>query len=146
MKRVSRVLLVDDNPADIDLTSDLLARSGHSNTVSAVMDGEQAIAYLSRQGKYAGVSPPDLVLLDLNLPRKDGRVVLAEMKANPALRHTPIVVLSTSRASTDVAQSYALGANSYLCKPGSLHEYVAVITSLGDFWFGCALAPGMEDR
>ncbi len=145
MKRVSQVLLVDDNPADIDLTSDLLARSGYPSAVCAVTDGEEAMACLQRRGKYAAAPRPDLVLLDLNLPRKDGRVVLAEVKADASLRHTPIVILSTSQAGQDIAQSYELGANSYVCKPGNLQDYVAAIASIGDFWLGCVCSHSKEE-
>lgn len=146
MRNPSRVLLVDDNPADIDLTRDVLAHSGYPNLVSDVADGEEAISFLQREGKYADKPVPDLVLLDLNLPRKDGRAVLAEMKAHPTLRATPIVVFSTSQASLDIAASYELGANSYVCKPGNLRDYVAAIDSIGEFWFGCACSPHEEKQ
>jgi CheY-like chemotaxis protein len=145
MKNISQVLLVDDNPADIDLASDVLSRCAHPNRVCSVTDGAEAIAFLHREGKYAGKPVPDLVLLDLNLPCKDGRAVLADVKSHPALRLTPIVVFSTSQAGQDIAASYELGANSYVCKPGNLSDYVAAIDSIGEFWFGCALAPGKEE-
>jgi two-component system, chemotaxis family, response regulator Rcp1 len=133
-----QVLLVDDNPADIDLASDALAQCHRPYQVSTVSDGEQALAFLYGRGQYAGKPRPDLVLLDLNLPRKDGRAVLAEVKAHPTLRRTPVVVLTTSTARQDIAQSYSLGANSYVCKPGNLHDYVSAIHSISEFWFGCA--------
>jgi CheY-like chemotaxis protein len=132
-----QVLLVDDNPADIDLASDALARSQYPSCVHSVTDGEEAMAFLRHSGKYAGRRNPDLVLLDLNLPRKDGRAVLAEVKSDPLLRRTPVVVFSTSRARQDVTRSYELGANSYVCKPGTLQGYVAAMQSIGEFWLGC---------
>ena len=99
-----------------------------------------------REGKYADKPVPDLVLLDLNLPRKDGRAVLAEVKSHLKLRSTPIVIFSTSQATQDIATSYELGANSYVCKPGNLHDYVATIDSIGEFWFGCAHSPHEEEQ
>ena len=145
MKRLSRVLLVDDNPADIDLTRDVLARSGHPSLVCWVEDGEEAMAFLQRAGKYADLLAPDLVLLDLNLPRKDGRSVLGEVRSHPTLRFTPVVIFSTSQASQDIAQSYELGANSYVCKPGNLHDYVAAVDSIGEFWLGCVQFANEEE-
>ena len=144
MKSISQVLLVDDNPADIDLTRDVLARSSYANLVCDVADGEEAMAFLQREGKYADKPVPDLVLLDLNLPRKDGLAVLAEVKSHPTLRRTPVVIFSTSQAALDIARSYELGANSYVCKPGNLHDYVAAIDSIGEFWFGCSRSPHEE--
>jgi chemotaxis family two-component system response regulator Rcp1 len=145
MKKLSRVLLVDDNPADIDLTRDVLARGDYPSLVCSVADGEEAMAFLQREGRYADKLVPDLVLLDLNLPRKDGRAVLAEVKSHPTLHSTPVVIFSTSQASQDIDKSYELGANSYVCKPGNLHDYVAAIDSIGEFWFGCARFPREEE-
>jgi two-component system, chemotaxis family, response regulator Rcp1 len=139
------VLLVDDNPADIDLTSEALARSQCSHNLSSVADGAEAIAFLHRQGKYCGAQRPDLMILDLNLPRKDGRAVLAEIKGDPALRRTPIVVFSTSKAGQDIGRSYQLGANSYVSKPGNLPEFFSVVRSIGEFWLGCARLPRSEE-
>lgn len=136
---------MDDNPADIDLTSDLLSRSQCPSQVHAVVDGVEALAFLRRQGEYASASSPDLVVLDLNLPRKDGRAVLAEVKADPILHTTPIVVFSTSQAPRDIVATYALGANSYVRKPGNLQEFVAAVKSIEEFWFGCASLPREEE-
>jgi chemotaxis family two-component system response regulator Rcp1 len=146
MKTTPHVLLVEDNMADLNLASDALAQSHCPNHVCTVMDGEEAIAFLQRQGKYADELPPDLVLLDLSLPRKDGRAVLAAIKADPALRKTPVVIFSTSEAPHDISLSYELGANGYVCKPGTLHEYLAAVQSITNFWFGCARLPRKEDR
>ncbi len=145
MKTMSQVLLVDDNPADIDLATDVLARCNFPSLVSFVTDGSEAIAFLHQAGRYSDRPLPDLVLLDLNLPRKDGKAVLAEVKTHPSLRKTPIVIFSTSQARQDIETSYQLGANSYVCKPGNLHDYVAAIDSIGEFWFGCARFPVEED-
>jgi len=146
MKSVAEVLLVDDNPADVDLTSDVLARSQRHFHVNAVNDGAEAISFLRQQGKYVEAPLPDLVVLDLNLPRKDGREVLAEVKADPNLAKIPIVIFTTSQASSDISRSYELGANCYLRRPGNLPEFVAVVQSMADFWLGFASLPRKEKR
>jgi two-component system, chemotaxis family, response regulator Rcp1 len=146
MRTEPEVLLVDDNPADIDLTSDALSRCRHAHRVRSVNDGAEAVAFLRREGKYADVPEPDLVILDLNLPRKDGRAVLAEVKSDPRLRKTPIIIFSTSQAASDVGRSFELGANSYVTKPGNLQEFIATVTTLGEFWFGCVQLPPKEDQ
>ena len=110
--------MVDDNPADIDLTSEVLAQSEQHFHVNAVNDGVEAISFLRRQGKYAKAPVPDLVVLDLNLPRKDGCEVLSNIKADPALAKIPVVIFTTSQASSDITRSYKLGANCYLQKAG----------------------------
>jgi two-component system, chemotaxis family, response regulator Rcp1 len=146
MNSIPQVLLVDDNPADTDLASDTLARCPGPSQVRAVADGEQAMAFLHRLGNYANQVSPDLVILDLNMPRKDGRAVLAEVKADPYLRPTPVVVCSTTRAGLDVVGSYELGADSYLSKPGNLHDLVSAVQSIRAFWFGCAYLLRKEDK
>lgn len=140
------VLLVDDNPADIDLTSDVLSRCKWPHQISSVTDGAEAIAFLHRRGKYADARTPDLVILDLNLPRKDGRQVLAEVKAHPQLKKTPIVIFSTSKAGSDIGRSMELGANSYVSKPGNLQDFISTVTSIGNYWFGHATLPLREER
>ena len=142
--RTTEVLLVDDNPADTDLTSEVLARNGCPSHIQAVIDGAEAIAFLRRQGKYANALRPDFVILDLNLPKKDGRAVLAEVKADPALRRIPIAIFSTSEASQDIVASYELGANCYVSKPGNLQDFISAVTSIGEFWFGFARLPREE--
>jgi CheY-like chemotaxis protein len=144
--RTTEVLLVDDNPADTDLTSEILTRDGSPSHIHAVIDGVEAIAFLRRQGKYAKAPAPDLVILDLNLPKKDGRAVLAEVKADPALRNIPIVIFSTSEAPRDIVGTYELGANCYVSKPGNLQDYIAAVTGIGEFWFGLALLPHKGER
>jgi chemotaxis family two-component system response regulator Rcp1 len=144
--KTPEILMVDDNPADIDLTSDVLARSKRHFHVNAVHDGVEAISYLRREGRYAHVPAPDLVILDLNLPRKDGCEVLSSIKADPALAGIPVVVFTTSQASSDIARSYKLGANCYLKKPGNLAEFSAVVQSMAEFWLGFAILPQREKR
>ena len=144
MKTTPQVLLVEDNPADLNLASDALAQSRCPNHVCTAVDGEEAIAFLRRQGKYANELPPDLVLLDLSLPRKDGRAVLTAIKADPALRKIPVVVFSTSRSMLDIARSYQLGANCYVSKPGNLDDYFLAVQSIEEFWFGSASLPREE--
>jgi two-component system, chemotaxis family, response regulator Rcp1 len=135
------ILLVDDNPADSDLTWLVLARSTRPNHISAVYDGEQAMAFLHRSGKHANAVRPQLVVLDLNLPRKDGRAVLDEVKADPELRKIPVVIFTTSRSGRDIARCYELGANCYVSKPGNLDDFRSVVRSIEDFWFGSASLP-----
>ncbi len=146
MKTAPEVLLVDDNPADIDLMSEVLAKSNRHFHVNVVCDGAEAISFLRRQGKYAAAPAPDLVVLDLNLPRKDGREVLSDIKADPALAMIPVVVFTTSQANSDITRSYELGANCYLRKPGNLPEFMAVVQCMADFWLGFASLPKKEKR
>ncbi len=128
------ILLVEDNPGDIRLTQEALRDGKLLNHLTAVSDGEQAIAFLRRQGNYAQASRPDLILLDLNLPRKDGREVLAEVKADPDLRRIPVVVVTSSRAEQDILKAYDLHTNCYVTKPVDLVKFVAVVKSIEDFW------------
>jgi CheY-like chemotaxis protein len=137
---------VDDNPADIDLTSDVLGKSKWRFHVNAVNDGSEAIAFLRHEGKYGGSPVPDLIVLDLNLPRKDGRQVLAEVKADPGLAKIPVVIFTTSQASSDISRCYQLGANCYLRKPGNLADFVAIVRTMADFWLGFASLPHKEKR
>ena len=146
MKTEAEVLLVDDNPADIDLTIEVLGRSKVHFHVSAVTDGVEAICFLRHQGKYAEGPDPDLIVLDLNLPRKDGRGVLAEVKGDPDLAKIPVVIFTTSQAASDITRSYELGANCYLRKPGNLADFVTIVQSMADFWLGFASLPHKEKR
>ena len=139
--KMPEILLVDDNPADSDLTWMVLARSTRQNHISAVYDGEQAMAFLHRSGKHSNAVRPQLVVLDLNLPRKDGRTVLDEVKADPELRKIPVVIFTTSRSGRDIARCYELGANCYVSKPGNLDDFRSVVRSIEDFWFGSASLP-----
>lgn len=135
------MLLVDDNPADVDLMREILGSCKCHYNVNSVGDGEEAISFLHRRGKYAQAPTPDLLILDLNLPRKDGRAVLKQVKSDPLFWKIPIVVFTTSQASSDITSSYELGANCYLRKPGNLNEYRAVVQSMADFWLGFATLP-----
>jgi two-component system response regulator len=144
--KTTEVLLVDDNPADTDLTSEVLARTGCPSHVHAVTNGVEAIAFLRRGGKYANAILPDFVILDLNLPGKDGRAVLAEVKGDRLLRKIPIAIFSTSEARQDIVRSYELGANCYVSKPGNLRDFISAVTSIGEFWFGSARLPREEER
>jgi len=135
------ILLVDDNLADLDLIREALRSSGRSARVHAVNDGEQALVYLEQSGASTVAARPDLVILDLNLPRKDGRAVLAAMKASSSLRTIPVVIFTTSHSRSDIARSYDLGANCYVSKPGSLPEFFAAVRAIQDFWIGVASLP-----
>ena len=144
MKPLPQVLLVDDNPADVGLAREALAGGRHRSGIRHVADGEEAMAYLHRAGQYGNATRPDLLILDLNLPKKDGRAVLAEAKADTSLRTIPIVVFSTSRSMLDIARSYELGANCYVSKPGNLKDYLLAVQSIEEFWFGSASLPREE--
>jgi CheY-like chemotaxis protein len=134
-------LLVEDNPGDVRLTIEALRESKVRNQIHVVDDGEQAMAFLHREGAYAGVRRPDLILLDLNLPRKDGREVLAEIKQDPDLKLIPVVVLTSSAAEQDIIQAYNLYANCYITKPVSLDQFLRVIQSIEEFWLVVVMLP-----
>jgi chemotaxis family two-component system response regulator Rcp1 len=129
-----KILLIEDNLGDIRLTEEILKESKVDNRLSVARDGEEAVACLRRQGRFAAAPRPDLILLDLNLPKKDGREVLAEVKADPNLRRIPVVILTTSNAERDIIKSYDLHANCYLSKPMQLDEFVAIVHSIESFW------------
>lgn len=132
--RPVELLLVEDNPGDVELTREALEEARVRNRLAVVEDGVEALAYLRREGRYAGAPRPDLVLLDLNLPRKDGREVLAEIKADPELRRIPVVVLTTSEAEKDVLGAYDLYASAYIVKPVDLDQFLGVVRSVEGFW------------
>jgi two-component system response regulator len=140
-ERMVHVLLVEDDPGDTELTKAALGEAKLNLDLAVVDDGEKAMAYLRKQLPYAGVPTPDVVILDLNLPRKDGREVLAEIKRDPALRDIPIVVLTTSDAEEDIARSYAQGANCYVTKPMGFPEFSKVVHTINDFWFTVVKLP-----
>jgi two-component system, chemotaxis family, response regulator Rcp1 len=135
------ILLVEDNPADVRLTQEALRESKLSNRLHAVGDGEQALRFLRREGEHAESPRPDLVLLDLNLPRLSGREVLAQVKADPDLRRIPVVVLTTSEAEEDIVRSYDLHANAYVRKPVDFHQFTDVVRLIEDFWFTVVKLP-----
>jgi CheY-like chemotaxis protein len=128
------VLLVEDNPPDVRLTVEAMKEAKIRNNLSVVSDGVKAMAFLRREGVYARAPRPDLILLDLNLPRKDGREVLREIKGDESLRHIPVVVLTTSRAEPDVLRSYRLQANAYVTKPVDLDQFLTIVRSIEHFW------------
>jgi chemotaxis family two-component system response regulator Rcp1 len=144
MKPVLIILLVDDNPADVDLARVALQENLNRIQVESVGDGEAALAFLNHSGIHAEKPRPDLVILDLNLPKKDGRAVLAEVKTDTDLRTIPIVVFSTSRSMSDIGRSYELGANCYVSKPGNLNDYLSTVQSIERFWLGSASLPRKE--
>jgi CheY-like chemotaxis protein len=135
------ILLVEDNPGDVRLTRETWKESKLLNHLSVVADGVEAMAFLRREGKYAKAVRPDLILLDLNLPRKDGREVLAEVKADERLRRIPVVVLTTSSAEQDILKTYELHANCYVTKPVGLEQFGAVVKALAEFWFTIVKLP-----
>lgn len=135
------ILLVEDNPGDVRLTVEALREGRVVSNLNVAHDGVEALAYLRREGKYGGAARPDLILLDLNLPRRDGREVLAEVKEDPDLRRIPVVVLTTSRAEEDIARSYDLHANCYITKPVELEEFFHVIRRIDDFWLSVVKLP-----
>jgi len=136
------VLLVEDDPGDILLIREAFEFNKVHNTLNVVSDGEQALDYLRGAGDYTGAIRPDLVLLDLNLPRKDGREVLAEVKSDPDLRTIPIVVLTTSEAEEDVLKSYQLHANAYVTKPVDFERFVSIVRQIDDFFVSVVRLPG----
>ncbi len=144
MRGPATVLLVDDNPADLDLTCEVFAQCEPCPSIVTAKNGEEAIALL-RERSGSNASLPDLLVLDLNLPRKDGRQVLQEFKKDPALAHLPVVILTTSQAPSDVLQAYELGANCYVRKPATPAGFVAAIRTIADFWLGHAILPKKRD-
>lgn len=128
------VLLVEDNPGDVRLTREALKDAKVLNHLSVVADGVEALEFLRRGGRHAGAPRPDLILLDLNLPKKDGREVLEEIKRDPKLQHIPVVVLTSSQAEQDILESYRLKANAYVTKPVDLEQFLKVVKSIEHFW------------
>ena len=135
------ILLVEDNQGDSDLAREALETSKVRNTLHVVVDGLEAMDFLRRKGKYAAVPRPDLVLLDLNLPKKDGREVLAEIKADEDLKRIPVVILTTSKEEEDILKSYNLHANCYISKPIDLGQFMKVVRSIEDFWLTIVKLP-----
>jgi len=136
-----KILLVEDSPSDIDLTKEALDEGKVIHELFVVEDGVAAMQFLNREGVYADVPRPDLVLLDLNLPQKDGREVLAEIKTTPKLKRLPVIVLTTSAAEEDVCSTYEHHANCYITKPVDVEEFIRVVRSLGEFWLSFVRLP-----
>jgi two-component system response regulator len=135
------ILMAEDNATDIMLTKEALAHAKVSNTLHVVEDGIEAMEFLHRRGKYAKMPRPDLILLDLNMPRKNGQEVLAEIKADDQLKHIPVVVLTTSKAEEDVLKAYGLFANCYVIKPVDFDVFAEVVRSIQQFWFSVVTLP-----
>ena len=139
---VIEVLLVEDSPGDVRLTKEAFKEAKVCINLRVVTDGVRAMAFLLREGEYANAPRPDLILLDLNLPKKDGREVLAEIKESPALKSIPVVVLTTSAAEEDILRSYLLHANCYITKPVGLEGFLKVVQSIDNFWLTVVKLPG----
>jgi CheY-like chemotaxis protein len=139
--RPVEILLVEDNPGDVGLTRETLKDSKLLNHISVVEDGVEAMAFLRLEGKYAKATRPDLILLDLNLPKKDGREVLAEIKTDEQLRRIPVVILTTSSAEQDILEMYDLHANCFITKPVNLDQFTAVVKAIEEFWFTIVKLP-----
>lgn len=136
-----QVLFVEDNPGDVRLTQEALKEGKLCTNLHIVPDGVEAMAFLRKQGEYADVPRPDLILLDLNLPRKDGREVLAEIKSDEDLKRIPVVILTTSSAEQDILKTYSLHANCYVTKPVDLDQFMKVVKAIEDFWLTLVKLP-----
>jgi CheY-like chemotaxis protein len=135
------ILLIEDNPGDARLTREALSQSKVSNNLHHARDGEEAMRFLKREGQFANAPTPDLVLLDLNLPRRDGREVLEDVKRDPLLKHIPVVVLTSSEAEEDILRSYRLHANCFITKPVDLEQLTKVVQAIEQFWFTLVKLP-----
>ena len=140
------ILLVEDNPGDVRLIREALKDGRILNNINVATDGMEAMALLRREGKHVDAPAPDLILLDLNLPKKDGREVLAEIKADSKLRRIPVVILTTSSAEEDIIKTYDLHANCYVTKPVGLEQFIRVIQSIEDFWLNVVKLPSDETK
>jgi two-component system, chemotaxis family, response regulator Rcp1 len=138
------ILLVEDNLGDIRLTKEVLKEGKIRNNLSVAMDGEEAIAFLKRKGEFKDVFVPDIILLDLNLPKKDGREVLAQIKDDPQLKLIPVIVLTTSNAENDIRNMYEHHANCYITKPVDFNQFINVIRSIENFWLTIVKLPKTE--
>jgi chemotaxis family two-component system response regulator Rcp1 len=139
--RPIEILLVEDNPGDVDLTREMVEASKVRNVIRNVGDGVEAMAYLRREPPYGRAARPDLILLDLNIPKKDGRTVLSEIKQDADLKDIPVVVLTTSEAESDILKSYQLHANCFITKPVDLTKFTTIIRSIEDFWLTVVKLP-----
>ena len=142
--RPIEILLVEDNPGDVRLTQEALAEANLTNTVTVAGDGVEAMAILRREGEHADATRPDLILLDVNLPKMDGRQVLAEIRGDADLKSIPVVILTSSQAEEDILRAYELNANCYVRKPAGLDEFLKVVRSIKEFWLSVVTLP--EDQ
>lgn len=138
------ILMVEDNPADIRLTQEAFKDAKVLNNMHIVVDGEEAMAFLRREGNYPDAPRPDLILLDLNLPKKDGREVLAEIKKDPELKRIPVVILTTSEDEKDIFKAYDLHVNAYVKKPVDLNQFMKVVEAVEDFWLTVVRLPSKQ--
>jgi len=138
------ILLVEDSPGDADLAKEALEESKLKNNLYITIDGEEAMDFLYKKGKFKDVPRPDLIILDLNLPKKDGREVLKEIKEDKVLRRIPVVILTTSKAEEDILKTYELHANCYITKPLDLHKFLEVVHAIENFWMSIVVLPGGE--
>ena len=141
MERPAEILLVEDNPGDVELTREALSDAKVNNNLHVARDGVEAMAFLRREGQFSSAPRPDLILLDLNLPKKDGREVLSEIKEDPNLQIIPVVVLTTSKADEDILKSYKHHVNSYITKPVDFAGFIQVVKSIECFWFSVVVLP-----
>jgi len=139
--RPIEILLVEDNPGDVRLTSEAFKEGKVLNNLHVAMDGEEAMAFLKKEGKYSNSVSPDLVLLDLNLPKKNGLEVLTEIKEDPELKYIPVIILSISKLEEDIMQSYKHYANCYILKPGDLNQFLEIVRSIEEFWLTIVKLP-----
>jgi two-component system, chemotaxis family, response regulator Rcp1 len=139
--RLIEILLVEDNPGDIRLTVEALRENKVGNNLHVARDGVEALAFLRREGQFASASRPDLILLDLNLPKKDGYEVLGDIKSDPGLKRIPVVILTTSNAEQDILRSYDLHANCFITKPVGLNQFIEIVRSIEGFWVTIVTLP-----
>ncbi len=139
--KVADLLLVEDNPSDVRLTEEALRDAGMPINLSVATDGAEAVEFLHRRGKYKNAPRPDLILLDLNLPKKNGPEVLSDIKSDPDLKRIPVLVMTTSSEYDDIQKAYSLNANCYITKPIQLDEFLHVVQSIENFWLKTALLP-----
>lgn len=138
---MAEILLVEDNPGDVRLTMEASKENKMYNNINVVKDGVEALTFLRKEGKYSNAPRPDIILLDLNLPRKDGRQVLEEIKNDENLKRIPVIVLTTSQAEEDILRAYGLNANCYITKPVDLNQFIKVVKSIEDFWLSIVKLP-----
>ena len=139
--RPIEILMVEDSPTDVLMAREALQQAKLLNNLSVTENGVEAMAFLRKEGRYSGAPRPDLIFLDLNMPRKDGREVLQELKADPQLKLIPVVILTTSKAEQDIVKSYGLHANCYITKPVDFERFAEVVQTVQDFWFTVVTLP-----
>lgn len=145
-ERAIEILLVEDNPGDVRLTQEVLKEGSVRNRLNVVGDGVEALAYLRKAPPFQDSARPDLILMDLNLPRKNGQEVLGEIKKDSELRSIPVVILTTSKAEQDILETYDLHANCYITKPVDLEQFIRVISMIEDFWFTIVRLPRVQEK